>query len=313
MAKVAVIGAGPVGQVVAAVLASAGETVVVCEISEEIRGSLERTGIRLQGERNLTVGPDRFLALLPSVDQLERHSVDIVFLCVKATAIPLVASVLAEVLPPTTTVVSWQNGIDTEREISKQVPATQIVRAVVNYGVSGGPPAEAVVVSFEHPPHQVQEMVPEGRERATAVSAILSVAGLATQRAENLQAMVWKKAILNAALNGLCGMTGLNMAEATRDPYAWALAEQVLKESITVARSNEIWLGSGFFDWAREYMRTAGPHRPSMLLDLDAGRRTEIDYINGKIVEYGKRAGVTTPYNETMVAMVKARERALHR
>ncbi len=309
MGRVAVVGAGPVGSVVAAVLASAGHPVAICEISDEVRESVRSDGITLRGARTLSVSPDSFGALHSGVEALADDPPEILFLCVKATALPLISSAIADFAPPETTIVSWQNGIDTERVLADTFPDERIVRAVVNYGVSGAP--GGVRVSFEHPPHYLQELSPDGAERARTVAALLSTAGLETHRAENLVSMVWKKAILNASLNALCGLTGLNMEEATRDSYAWDLADNILKESIVVARANEIWLGSEFYRWAAQYMHTAGAHRPSMLLDLSAGRRTEIDFINGKIVEYGRQAGVPTPYNAAMVALVKAREKQL--
>jgi 2-dehydropantoate 2-reductase len=57
-----------------------------------------------------------------------------------------------------------------------------------------------------------------------------------------------------------------------------------------------------------EYMGSAGDHKPSMLMDIEANRRTEIDFINGKFVEYGARTGIETPYNKTLRALVKGLE-----
>ena len=60
-----------------------------------------------------------------------------------------------------------------------------------------------------------------------------------------------------------------------------------------------------------DYMGNAGDHKPSMLMDIENGRRTEIDFINGKFVEYGKRAGIETPYNNTLRSLVKGLESGL--
>jgi 2-dehydropantoate 2-reductase len=309
VADIAVVGAGPVGSVVAATLTAGGHAVTVCEINDQLRESISRGGITLMGSRSERVAGTALAAVVSSVEELAAAPPEVLFLCVKATAIPLVASALSEVVPPETTIVSWQNGIDTEREIAVSVDPRMVVRAVVNYGVSYDAAAQAVRVTFEHPPHLVQELTPGEELRAQRVARILTDAGMVTERADHLERMVWRKAILNAALNALCGLTGMNMEEATRDSYAWDLADRILKESVAVARANEIWLGSGFYLWAVDYMHRAGTHRPSMLIDLEAGRRTEIDSINGKIAEYGRRAGVATPYNEALLALIKAREK----
>jgi 2-dehydropantoate 2-reductase len=82
----------------------------------------------------------------------------------------------------------------------------------------------------------------------------------------------------------------------------------LVKECIQVARANEINLGWDFYPNAIEYMSKAGDHKPSMLMDIEATRRTEVDFINGKFVEYGQRAGVDTPFNRTMLSLVKGLE-----
>jgi len=67
-------------------------------------------------------------------------------------------------------------------------------------------------------------------------------------------------------------------------------------------------VGWDFYPYCMEYMKKAGNHKPSMLMDIEMKRLTEIDYMNGKFVRYGDQAGVATPYNRTMRALVKALE-----
>jgi len=305
--RIAVIGAGPVGSVLGAHLQHAGHSVVYCEVGRERRETLSRDGVKVTGEIELATGP---AVVVPSVDALSKHDPELVFIAVKANALPLICDALAAFLSENATVISWQNGIDTEQVIADTLGRTRVLRAVINHGVAFGE-ADEVVVAFDNPPHYVQELSPGQELRAVAVAQVLTAAGMPTQRADDLISMVWRKGILNAALNALCALTGMNMREAWNDPYSQRLAKEIIKEGIAVARANEIKLGWNYYHEALEYVGAGKEHKPSMLLDREAGKRSEIDFINGKIVEYGDIAGLPSPYNRSVFWLVKAMERAL--
>ncbi|TVR88935.1 MAG: 2-dehydropantoate 2-reductase [Spirochaetaceae bacterium] len=305
--RIAVIGAGPVGSVLGAHLQNAGHSVVYCEVGRGRRETLSRDGVKVSGEIRLETGP---ATVVPSVDALSNYDPELVFIAVKANALPLICDALAAFLSESATVVSWQNGIDTEQVIAETLGRTRVLRAVINHGVVMGG-ADEVIVTFDKPPHYVQELNPGQELRAVTVAQVLSAAGMPTQRADDLISMVWRKGILNAALNALCALTGMNMREAWNDPYSQRLAKEILKQAITVARANEIKLGWNYYHEALTYIGEGKEHKPSMLLDLESGKRSEIDFINGKIVEYGDIAGLPTPHNRSVFWLVKAMERAL--
>ncbi|HDJ28735.1 MAG TPA: 2-dehydropantoate 2-reductase, partial [Proteobacteria bacterium] len=141
-----------------------------------------------------------------------------------------------------------------------------------------------------------------------AIAAALSKGGLTTERTDDILDMVWRKSIMNACMNPVCAVTGMTMAEAMRDPIVFQLVDQLAKEAINVARANELNLGWEYYPYAINYMKNAGDHKPSMLMDIENKRRTEVDFINGKIVEYGKRVGMETPYNLMIRGLVKGLE-----
>jgi len=204
-------------------------------------------------------------------------------------------------------VVSWQNGIDTELVLAHSLGGKPVMRAVVNYGCNLLKPCH-VHMPFHHPPHYIQELEPDSRHAAKAVSESLTKSGLQTNHTDQIVSMVWRKAILNACMNPVCAVTGLTMAQAMNDPIVFQIIDALVKECVKVARANEISLGWDFYPYGMEYMKEAGNHKPSMLVDVETKRRTEIDFINGKFVEYGARAGIETPYNMTLRALVKALE-----
>ena len=161
---------------------------------------------------------------------------------------------------------------------------------------------------FHHPPHFIKELHPDSQNAAVGIADALTRSGLQTERTDQINSMVWRKGVLNACMNPVCAVTGLTMAQSMTDPIVFNLVDNLVKECIKIARANEIDLGWDFYPHAIEYMSKAGDHKPSMLMDIENGRRTEIDYINGKFVEYGRQAGIETPFNITLRSLVKGLE-----
>jgi 2-dehydropantoate 2-reductase len=300
----AVVGAGPVGCIVAAFLAKGGYEVILCDVVPDLLSPALDPGIIIEGAENLQ---QKVSHTCPIVDELADYNPDVIIITVKAHALPLIASAIEGFIRDGMFVVSWQNGIDTELELSKTLGKAPIMRAVVNYGCGLVGPAH-VRMPFHHPPHYIQELDPVSREIAVGIADALSKCGLSTEHTEQIVSMVWRKTVMNASMNPVCAVTGLTMSRAMNDPIVYQIVDALVKECINVARANEINLGWDYYPHAMEYMRNAGDHKPSMLMDIEAHRRTEIDFINGKFVEYGERTEVETPYNKTLRALVKGLE-----
>jgi 2-dehydropantoate 2-reductase len=163
-------------------------------------------------------------------------------------------------------------------------------------------------MGFHHPPHFIQALDPAGDPAALGIAEALSRSGLETRRTDQIVSMVWRKSIMNASMNPVCATTGMTMSQAMNDPIVFQTINSLVKESIRVARENEISLGWDYYPYCMGYLKNAGDHKPSMLMDIEARRRTEIDFMNGKIVEYGERCGFATPLNATLRALVKGLE-----
>jgi 2-dehydropantoate 2-reductase len=300
----AVVGAGPVGCIVAGFLAKGGYEVTLCDVIPDLLSPALDRGIILEGAENLT---QKVSKTCTNVDELADVNPDVIFITVKANALPLIASAIEGFHHKGLAIVSWQNGIDTELELAKILGKNDVMRAVVNYGCALVGPAH-VRIPFHHPPHYIQELDPNSRDAAKAIAQVLSKCELETKHTDNIISMVWRKSVMNACMNPVCAVTGLTMSRAMNDPIIFQIVDALVKECIRVARSNEINLGWDFYTYAMEYMGSAGDHKPSMLMDIEANRRTEIDYINGKFVDYGERTGTETPYNQTLSALVKGLE-----
>lgn len=300
----AVVGAGPVGCIVAAFLAKGGYDVTLCDVFPELLKPALNPGIVIEGAENLQQAVTRTCT---SIDDLADKVPDVIILTVKANALPLISSAIEGFYKEGVYVISWQNGIDTEAVIAQTLGKKPVMRAVVNYGCGLVKPGH-VRMPFHHPPHFLQELDPESAHAAVAIAEIFTKCGLPTSHTDKITSMVWRKAILNSCMNPVCAVTGLTMSQAMNDPIVFQIIDALVKECVSVARANEIDLGWDFYPNAMEYMGKAGDHKPSMLIDIENRRRTEIDFMNGKFVEYGRQAGMETPYNKTLRALVKALE-----
>jgi 2-dehydropantoate 2-reductase len=242
-----------------------------------------------------------------SVDDLVLDPPDVIVVTVKATALPLIASALEGFVAEGRYVISWQNGIDTELVLAEHLGRKAVMRGVVNYGCVPLKPAH-VRIAFHHRPHFIQELDPASREAAIGICNVFTECGLETRHTEQITDKVWRKTVMNSCMNAICAVTGKTMIEIIIDPILFNLVDALIKEGVAVARANEFSLGSDFYPYCVNYIKNAGNHKPSMLQDIEAGRRTEVDYINGKIVEYGAQAGMPTPYNTMIHGLVKALE-----
>ncbi|RMF80323.1 MAG: ketopantoate reductase family protein, partial [Nitrospirae bacterium] len=205
-------------------------------------------------------------------------------------------------------IVVYQNGLGNERFVGQRLGTDLVLRTAINYaGVPKGP--GRIEMTFFHPPNQVGCICGGGICReAEAFAADLTAAGLETEATDDIARFTWRKTILNAALSPVSALLGWTMAEVMDHPHARRLVEALLEESIAVARRAGYDFGDGFFAACVDYLARAGHHRPSMLVDLDAGRPTEIDFINGGIASRARELGVAAPLNEAMTALVHARE-----
>ncbi|MEE4605620.1 MAG: 2-dehydropantoate 2-reductase [Desulfobacteraceae bacterium] len=300
----AVIGAGPVGCIVAAFLAKGGYKVTLCDVVPDLLKPALDPGIIIEGTEDLQ---QKISKTCTTIDELAEHDPDVIFITVKAHALPLIASAIEGFYHEGMYIVSWQNGIDTELELAKILGKLPVMRAVVNYGCALLGPAH-VRMPFHHPPHYIQELDPASRREANVVAETLKDCGLPTDHTDQIVSMVWRKTVMNASMNPVCAATGLTMSRVMNDPIVYQIVDALVKECLTVCRANEISVGWDYYPHAMDYMRNAGDHKPSMLMDIEAGRRTEIDFMNGKFVEYGQQAGIETPYNRTMWALVKGLE-----
>lgn len=303
--RVGVIGLGPVGSTLAVHLQEAGAFVVLCEVSSKIADAVKKSGIFLT---HVIQKHAKFSEICHSVQAMSMYDLELAIIAVKTPHLKEVVQQLEEINSDKLYVMCAQNGIDNELEVARVFGDDKTLRMVVNYAGNMSS-LNTVHVSFFNPPNYVAAVSTGAEPVAARFAALLNNVGLETQIPEDIQDYVWEKAILNAALSAICAITRRTMKEVMDSPDTLEMVEAIVDESVRVAEMEKIELGKKFRRFCIRYLKNAGHHRPSMLIDLENGQPTEIDQLNGRIVCYGHKHCLPTPLNQMVTALVHILER----
>jgi len=301
--KIGIIGAGPVGSIMAAHLARSGEEVYLIDIREDIISAVEQKGITLSGTgANFSARVKGTGCFAASLDRLH---VDHIFIAVKSNYMETLLEEIKLFYRIGQKLLILQNGIDNEDQAAGKFGAENVMRFIVNYAGMTMEPGY-VRVSFFNPPNYIGAFTPKNERKAKDLAELITNAGLKTDYVPDIKKHEWKKTILNAALMPVCATTGLTMKQAMGLEDTRYLCEQILAESIRVAQEVGFDYGEDFFETALSYLSKAGHHKPSTSLDLEAGN--PIEYIFQPIIDYGKKKRVPTPYLESLTKVMRCLE-----
>jgi 2-dehydropantoate 2-reductase len=301
--KIGIIGAGPVGSIMAAYLAKNGEDIFLVDIKDDLISAVEKEGITVTGKEtdfNTRVqGTGNFTA------SLGRFSPDLIFISVKANYLDSLLEEIKMIHKPGQKMLIIQNGIDNEDAAAEKFGRDSVMRFVINFAGMIVRPG-VIKLSFFHPPNYLGVLSKENDGLGKEIAGFLTDAGLQTQFVQDIKKYEWKKTILNAALMPVCATTGLTMKEAMNTGETRYLCEQILNESIQVAKKIGYEFGDDFFETSLSYLSGAGHHKPSTSLDLEAGN--PIEYIFKPIIDYGKKVGTPTPFLESLTKVMQTLE-----
>lgn len=299
-----VIGLGPVGMILSVKLQQAGCHVALCEANENKAEKIKTDGIILENVFNEKA---HFEDVYTRIEDAKDFDADYIFFALKTTHTPDAVKKAESFITSKTIAVSVQNGIDTELMLVAGFGENRTLRMVVNY--AGNTTSHNTTrVTFFTPPNYIGSINDVAKDRAAELASILTGAGLETKDVSSFELMkrTWEKTILNTSLSALCGVSRLTMAEAMTDRDTLELIEQIIQEGIEVARAERIIFPDEFLRQCMRYLKKGGDHFPSLAVDLINNRPTEIDFLNGKIVEYGRKHYIRTTLNLAMTNMVKA-------
>jgi len=145
-------------------------------------------------------------------------------------------------------------------------------------------------------------------ETTKYIADVMTTCGLTTEEVSDVKSHIWEKTILNSALCSVCALTRQTMKEAMEFEFSRGLSVRVLEEGLAVAKADGYDFGEDALDRFTSYLEKGGAHKPSMLVDVENKRRTEVDFFSGAIVGYGERYGVGTPVNAVLTGLLKSLE-----
>jgi 2-dehydropantoate 2-reductase len=310
--RVLVAGAGALGMVFGALLHRDGHAVTLLGRPalletigargldiEGLWGAHHVTGLRLA--RNAADISDVFDAVLVTVKTYDTRTM---------------AQAVTPLLAPQGVMISLQNGLGNAEILAEQAGAGRVLAGRVIFGAEVLAPGRVGVTVYAEPvllgAWRTAGGTPlDGQARAWAER--FTRAGIPTDYCHDILAALWGKVLYNAALNPVGALLGVHYGALSEDANARAVMDAVIEEAFAVARAEGIALPWGsaaayravFYD---RLVPSTYNHRSSMLQDLERGRRTEIDAINGEVWRRGRIHGIAAPVNEVLTRLVHTRE-----
>lgn len=318
-----IAGIGGIGGVIAGCMAKAGYAPVLVTNNEAITDAIRDKGLRLTmhtGKSHTT--PDVYTTLDDVPDDVP---FDAAFLVMKAQAVVETAQAVISRISPDGYVATFQNGI-VEDGVAEAVGRERVIGVTIGWG--GTMIAPGVYERTSPGNTLIGELDGSTSERLRALAAALETAGPVVM-SENIMGVKWSKLAVNSTVTTIGALTGETLGEMLARPEVRRLCLAVYSEGVNTALAAGVQLeriaadpmmmyvpeGAGWFTrWRKDLFmrfvgRKYGRSKASMLQSLERGRLTEVDYLNGYIVDKAKAMGVATPLNARLVELIHEIER----
>jgi 2-dehydropantoate 2-reductase len=299
--RTCVVGAGAIGSLFAAHLATVADVLVLARRDDHAR-ALNEEGLKVSGRHDFTA------RVTAASDPRDLPEFDLAILATKTTGLAPAAESLAGRFP-SATIMTVQNGLGAE-EIVRRHGDWQLVSAVTF--MSGTKHSDTHVEYILDTPTWLGPYGDTPLERVQEIAQLIVDSGLKAEALPDLRPAQWSKLIFNATVNGVSALTGLphdeHFAAEQADGDLGHLVHALVDEGKRVAQAAGVELHDD--PWKMNVLATkrGSAHYPSMLEDVEEHRPTEVELINGALVREAERCGVEAPLHTALYRLVKARE-----
>jgi 2-dehydropantoate 2-reductase len=291
--KISVIGAGALGTFYCAMLSSSGQDVTL--VCREKDVAMLSKGIRVTGAVEAFATPSIATSVPPS---------DLIFVTVKAFD---VAGAVRGIRPkPGTIVAIIHNGLGPDEAAASILGKGHVAVGVSYSGVTFLEPGKVRLAGYTET--VLGSIEPDVAGRLSVARESLEKAGLKARIAADIRAAQWEKLYANIAINPVTAIIGLNNGMLLEVPELKALVADIVTEASQVSKAMGIKTSVDPLENTYKVIRDTAGNNSSMLQDVTRRRRTEIDSLNGKVCELGRKHRVPTPHNDTITALIKGIE-----
>ncbi|MCY8807487.1 2-dehydropantoate 2-reductase [Bacillus atrophaeus] len=320
--RIAVLGAGSLGTIVGAYLAAGGMDVELIDTYQAHVDALNHKGAKV-------IGTTDFQAKVKAITPENKSGkYDLVLLLTKQLYNDSVLQELLPFLGADSIVCSLQNGIP-EEKVASIVGRERTIAGSVEFGATFIEPGVSCLTTeythFKKYAFQIGELNGEITERIQRIKSILDLVG-GTHISDNLVGTKWSKLLINNAFSGLSAALNGKYGDILDNEIGIVSAVHIADETIKVGHANgvtfakmggldieslELTSGNDLPDRIQTFraaMESSRLLKASMLQDIEKKRKTEIDYINGVVPRLAEGTGISTPYNDMVVKLVKTAE-----
>jgi 2-dehydropantoate 2-reductase len=296
--KVAIVGAGAMGSLFGGLLAESGQAVWLLDVWSEHVDAINAKGLMVEWQ-----GETRRVDIKATTTPAEIGSADLIVIFVKSTQTRAASSAAAGLIHSDSLVLTLQNGMGNADVIAEFIDSDRVLAGTTAYGATLLGPG-----SIRHAgkgPTIIGMWSGRNPDVALRVADVLAGAGIATETVEDVRSVVWGKLLINVGINAITALTGIKNGELLDLTSTQEISRRAVEEAVSVAKAQGISVRDDAVEHVFEIARATAVNRSSMGQDVDHGRITEIEAINGVIVKEGARLGIDTPVNQTLTGLIE--------
>ena len=302
--KIVIIGPGAMGCLYAFLLTRSGHEVWLLDYRHDRADFIKSQGLKIEGvSGNYQIPFERICTEASVIGKA-----DIIIVFVKAYATEAAIKRAADTIKSTTIILTLQNGIGNIERIGDLCPDAHCLAGTTSQG--------ATLLAPGHIRHAgigetiIGAAAGSGKFHTELIRDLFMSALIPVQIAEDVTSLLWGKLLINCGINPITAIMKITNGQVIEFPNLLAVMRRAVDEIAQIA--NKLGVEIPYQDPAQkviEVCKATAENRSSMLQDIEAGKKTEIDYMNGAVVRHGQQLEMDTPLNSFLTDMVSALEK----